>query len=168
MGAFANYLKRLWGQGVIQVALIYVAVLMARVVDETVAGFRRVGFIDDSTDIVTTWSRRLEYGYPTPWLARDGVLNAVLPELERCGIYSRGRFGAWKYEVSNQDHSAMQGVEAIDHFLAGIPENDEVSGLRHESGHVADAADCAAARPDLRCQPRPARRRSGEIGRAHV
>ena len=92
------------------------------------AGFRRVGFIDDSTEIVTTWSRRLEYGYPTPWLARDGVLSAVLPELERCGIYSRGRFGAWKYEVSNQDHSAMQGVEAIDHFLAGIPETT-VNGL---------------------------------------
>lgn len=95
---------------------------LARVVDETVAGFKRVGFIDDTTEIVTTWHRRMEYGYPTPWLLRDEVLDAVLPALEACGIYSRGRFGAWKYEVSNQDHSAMQGVEAIDHFLAGIPE----------------------------------------------
>jgi len=51
------------------------------------------------------------------------VLKAVLPELEACGIFSRGRFGAWKYEVSNQDHSAMQGVEAVDFMLAGIPEH---------------------------------------------
>ena len=39
--------------------------------------------------------------------------------LEANGVYSRGRFGAWKYEVSNQDHSFMQGVEVVNR-LAGI------------------------------------------------
>lgn len=95
---------------------------VARIVEQTIAGFRHVGFISDDTMIVTTFHRRLEHGYPTPWLARDGLLDDVLPVLEQSGIYSRGRFGAWKYEVSNQDHSAMQGVEAVDFLLTGTPE----------------------------------------------
>lgn len=92
------------------------------IVQETIDAFRHVGFIDAGTEIVSTWHRRLEHGYPTPWLGRDEVLNDVLPALEACGIHSRGRFGAWKYEVSNQDHSAMQGVEAVDAMLAGVAE----------------------------------------------
>ena len=35
---------------------------------------------------------------------------------------SRGRFGAWKYEVSDQDHCLAQGVEWVDHVLSGSPE----------------------------------------------
>ena len=43
--------------------------------------------------------RRLEHGYPTPSLARDGVLAEALPWLRTRGIWSRGRFGSYKYEV---------------------------------------------------------------------
>jgi len=32
------------------------------------------------------------------------------------------RFGAWKYEVSNQDHSFAQGVECVDHLFSGSAE----------------------------------------------
>jgi hypothetical protein len=60
-----------------------------------------------------------EYGYPVPTVDRDEVLHSVLPEMEAEGIYSRGRFGGWKYEVANMDHSVMQGVEAVNHILAG-------------------------------------------------
>lgn len=95
----------------------------ATIVEQVVDGFRRVGFIGDRTRIVTRWHRRLPHGYPTPWLGRDEVLDAVQPTLESRGILSRGRFGAWKYEVSNQDHSAMQGVEAIDRLLLGTAES---------------------------------------------
>ncbi len=38
------------------------------------------------------------------------------------GIWSRGRFGAWLYEIGNMDHSCMQGVEWVDHVLSGAPE----------------------------------------------
>ena len=91
------------------------------VVADVVDGFRSCGFIDPQS-VVSTWHRRLEHGYPTPWLGRDTVLTPVDHELRAAGIFSRGRFGAWKYEVSNQDHSFMQGVEAVDHILNGDPE----------------------------------------------
>lgn len=58
-------------------------------------------------------------GYPTPSLERDGALKQLLPKLQAKGIYSRGRFGSWKYEVGNQDHSFMLGVEAVDNILHG-------------------------------------------------
>ena len=58
-------------------------------------------------------------GYPTPTLERDDALKQLLPKLQAKGIYSRGRFGSWKYEVGNQDHSFMLGVEAVDNILHG-------------------------------------------------
>ena len=92
-----------------------------RVVEDVVAGFTSCGFIDPDA-IVSRWHRRLEHGYPTPWLGRDAVLDGVDAELRAAGIFSRGRFGAWKYEVSNQDHSLMQGVEVVNHVLRGARE----------------------------------------------
>jgi hypothetical protein len=45
-------------------------------------------------------------GSPTPSLSRDAALNKILPTLrDEMGIHSRGRFGSWKYECGNQDHS---------------------------------------------------------------
>jgi len=50
-------------------------------------------------------------------------LEVALPWLQdRCCVWSRGRFGSWKYEVGNQDHSLMLGVEAADAVLFGAPE----------------------------------------------
>jgi protoporphyrinogen oxidase len=93
-----------------------------RVVEETIRGCVASGLVEPGAPIVGTWHRRLEHGYPTPWLGRDRVLAPVNAALERLGIRSRGRFGGWKYEVSNQDHSVMQGVEAVDAILLGKPE----------------------------------------------
>jgi UDP-galactopyranose mutase len=72
--------------------------------------------------VASEWTHSLERGYPVPTVRRDDVLAYVQPQLKELGIYSRGRFGGWRYEVSNQDHSFMQGVESIDHILTGEPE----------------------------------------------
>ena len=55
-------------------------------------------------------------------LDRNEALDVIQPYLESKEIYSRGRFGAWKYEIGNQDHSLMQGVELADRWLDGTPE----------------------------------------------
>jgi hypothetical protein len=93
-----------------------------RIVEDTIDGLYATKLINRSHDVLSTWSYRAHYGYPTPALGRDQALNEIHPELEKHGIYSRGRFGGWKYEVSNQDHSLMQGVELVDNLINGTPE----------------------------------------------
>jgi protoporphyrinogen oxidase len=80
------------------------------------------GLIAPATEIVSTWHTRLERGYPTPFVGRNQVLDRIMAELEAQGVFSRGRFGGWKYEVSNQDHSFMQGVEVASRLLQGAGE----------------------------------------------
>ena len=59
--------------------------------------------ICSENEIVSIYHRRLEHGYPTPSLTRDAALAEALPLLEKEGaIWSRGRFGSYKYEVANQ------------------------------------------------------------------
>ncbi len=93
-----------------------------RLVADTIAGLRATRLLGPSDEVVSTWSYRAEYGYPTPSLERDSILNRVIPALEDLSIYSRGRFGGWKYEVSNQDHTFMQGVEWANFIAQGTPE----------------------------------------------
>lgn len=88
-----------------------------QLISSVVSGLLATRLIESKDHIVDVWHRRVEHGYPTPTAGRDAVLNAVRPALEESHIFSRGRFGAWKYEVSNQDHSLMQGVELIDRLL---------------------------------------------------
>lgn len=72
--------------------------------------------------ISATWTTILEHGYPVPTVNRDTILEGIHSILEPLNIYSRGRFGGWKYEVSNQDHSFLQGVEVVDRILLDVPE----------------------------------------------
>jgi protoporphyrinogen oxidase len=88
----------------------------------TVEGLIATGLIASAGQVHHTWHQRFAYGYPVPSLERDAALSVLLPALERRSVYSRGRFGAWKYEVANQDHSLAQGVEAVDAILDGTEE----------------------------------------------
>lgn len=92
------------------------------VLDETVKGMLQTRLIPTAGAVHHIWHRKLEHGYPTPSLDRDRALSTLLPALENREVFSRGRFGAWKYEVSNQDHSFAQGVELVDFWLRGAPE----------------------------------------------
>ncbi len=89
---------------------------------DCIQGLVNTEMLNGSDEIVSTYHRRFDHGYPTPSLERDGVLKKLLPKLQEKDIYSRGRFGSWKYEVGNQDHSFMLGVEATDHIVNGAAE----------------------------------------------
>ena len=100
----------------------YKPVNLATIVEETIQGAINTGMMSSTDEIVSVYHRRLEHGYPTPSLERDGVLEKALPMLQKQDIWSRGRFGSYKYEVANQDHSCMIGVEAVDNMLFGSKE----------------------------------------------
>ena len=92
------------------------------VVRDTLAGALATGLVSPTTEVVSIYHRRLERGYPTPSLGRDAALARALPFLRDHSVWSRGRFGSWKYEVGNQDHSVALGAEAVDAILYGAPE----------------------------------------------
>lgn len=98
------------------------AVDRAGLVEATIDALRRDGLVPEETEVVSRWHHREEHGYPTPFLGRDEVLAVLRRALESHAIFSRGRFGSWRYEVSNQDHSFMQGVEVVNRLLLGEPE----------------------------------------------
>jgi hypothetical protein len=72
--------------------------------------------------IVSRELMHVPYSYPVPTLGRDAALSVIQSWLMERRIYSRGRFGAWRYEIGNTDHSVMMGVEVADHLVAGSPE----------------------------------------------
>jgi protoporphyrinogen oxidase len=89
---------------------------------DCIQGLVNTEMLKPTDEIVSTYHRRFDHGYPTPTLEREGVLKVLLPKLQEKGIYSRGRFGSWRYEVGNQDHSFMLGVEAADNIVNGAAE----------------------------------------------
>jgi hypothetical protein len=72
--------------------------------------------------IVSRELMRVPYSYPVPTIGRDTALAVIQPWLMDHDIYSRGRFGAWRYEIGNTDHSVMMGVELADSLLSGKSE----------------------------------------------
>ncbi len=91
-------------------------------IEATVRDARRYGLLVDGTRIVSRRLFYLPYSYPVPTRERDGLRRKLLDELTGYDIYSRGRFGAWLYEVGNMDHCARQGAEWADHVLTGAEE----------------------------------------------
>lgn len=94
------------------------------IIARTVDGLVHSGMIapEQVDDIVGRYLIDIPYSYPVPSLTRDSELSIIHTFLESKGVYSRGRFGGWIYEVGNMDHSFMQGVEVVDRILTGVPE----------------------------------------------
>jgi hypothetical protein len=88
----------------------------------TVKGLDTVGLLAQDAELESRFELTVDYGYPVPCLERDAALRVLQPWLEARGVYSRGRFGGWKYEVANMDHSVMQGVEWAERMLKQTPE----------------------------------------------
>lgn len=82
----------------------------------------RMGMTNKNSKVVSTFYERFEYGYPTPTIGLEEYCTGVHKDLKKMDIYSRGRFGAYLYQVANQDHSVMQGVQVADNIAMGTPE----------------------------------------------
>lgn len=113
---------------------------------DSLQGLINTQMLSANDEIVSTYHRRFNHGYPTPALEREGVLTELLPKLQAMDIYSRGRFGSWRYEVGNQDHSFMLGVEAADHILNGAVEltlnyPDFVNGRKNEERRLTEGLE---------------------------
>jgi protoporphyrinogen oxidase len=95
-----------------------------RLMEDMISALVRNGLLQegDRDLIASRYVRDVPYSYPIPTLDRDRALGTIQPELLRLGVYSRGRFGAWRYEVGNMDHSVQMGMEAVNHILLGQPE----------------------------------------------
>jgi protoporphyrinogen oxidase len=95
------------------------------VVERTIAGMVRCELLtpeQGASKIVSRQLLQVPYSYPVPTLGRDEALAVIQPWLMERDIYSRGRFGAWRYEIGNTDHSVMMGVELADLLVQGTPE----------------------------------------------
>jgi protoporphyrinogen oxidase len=126
---FSNYspnnvpdISRFWSLMVEVSESPYKPVDRAGLLNSVIAGLLATKLIGSPNDIASVWTHCACHGYPTPFLGRDRLVEPILAELENVNIYSRGRFGGWKYEVSNQDHSLMQGVELVNRLAFGTPE----------------------------------------------
>jgi protoporphyrinogen oxidase len=116
---------------------------------DSIQGLINTEMLKPTDEIVSTYHRRFDHGYPTPSLEREGVLKQLLPALQAKGIWSRGRFGSWRYEVGNQDHSFMLGVEAADNIVNGAVEltlnyPDFVNGRQNTERRLVEGAQIFA------------------------
>jgi len=97
---------------------------LSGLMERTIAGLVNVDLLPAAAraKVESRFEINMDYGYPVPCLERDLALRTVQPWLESHGISSRGRFGGWKYEVGNMDHSVMQGVEWAERMILNTQE----------------------------------------------
>jgi protoporphyrinogen oxidase len=85
-------------------------------------GLRTSGVVAGRPEIASMHVENLDYAYAVPTIKRDAALTTIQSWLMTHDIYSRGRFGAWKYEIGNMDHSVKMGIDMARFMVKGIPE----------------------------------------------
>ncbi len=85
-------------------------------------GLRAAGVVEGRPAVVSIHVEDIDYAYPVPTLGRDPALRVIQPWLMGHDIYSRGRFGSWRYEVGNMDHAVKMGIDAARRILTGAQE----------------------------------------------
>jgi protoporphyrinogen oxidase len=86
------------------------------------SALRGVGLAAGRPEVASVHVERIEYAYPVPTLGRDAALRAIQPWLMERRIFSRGRFGSWRYEIGNMDHAVKMGIDVAHRLLAGEEE----------------------------------------------
>jgi protoporphyrinogen oxidase len=89
------------------------------IIEETIQGLINSKLLkeEERSLIVSTFLIDVPHSFPIPFLGRDAAIKNIQLFLSERNIYSRGRFGGWKYEVGNMDHSVMQGMEIVNRIL---------------------------------------------------
>lgn len=90
--------------------------------EEVEAALRRTGVVPGRPAVASVHIEEVPYAYPVPTVGRDAALATVSPWLEGRRIWSRGRFGTWRYEIGNMDHAVKMGIDIARRIVTGSPE----------------------------------------------
>ena len=86
------------------------------------AGLRASGVVAGRPPVASIHVEDIPYAYPVPTLERDASLDVIQPWLEGHDMYSRGRFGSWRYEIGNMDHAVKMGIDVARRLVLDEPE----------------------------------------------
>jgi UDP-galactopyranose mutase len=97
---------------------------------------RRHNLVPEHAPLASAHLELIPYAYPVPTLDRDAALAEAVPWLEAHGIYPRGRFGTWRYEIGNMDHAVKMGIDIARRLVNGTSEEliTQASGVAAVAG----------------------------------
>lgn len=81
-----------------------------------------VKIVDNEEQVYSTYFCVIPYGYPIPTVDRDEQLRKYHDAYENRQIFSRGRFGGWKYELSNTDYCFEIGRQVVEKLYLDVDE----------------------------------------------